>query len=77
MHAFWSGLTDDGLTRNVEFAMGGSQKHSVPLGDLMQHAALHAVHHRGRVALLLRTLGYVPGNFDMLLYVSDQRNVPD
>jgi uncharacterized damage-inducible protein DinB len=42
----------------------------------MQHAAVHAVHHRGQVALLLRTLGYVPGNFDWLLYVGERRSVP-
>jgi uncharacterized damage-inducible protein DinB len=26
------------------------------------------VHHRGQVALLLRLLGYPPGNFDILFY---------
>jgi uncharacterized damage-inducible protein DinB len=41
------------------------------LGDLLHHAAVHAVHHRGQVSLLLRTLGYVPGNFDLLIYVGD------
>jgi uncharacterized damage-inducible protein DinB len=76
MRAFLSSLKDEDLTRNIEFALAGSQKHCVPLGDLMQHAAVHAVHHRGQVALLLRTLGYVPGNFDMLIYVGDERSVP-
>jgi uncharacterized damage-inducible protein DinB len=42
----------------------------------MHHAAVHAVHHRGQVALLLRTLGYEPGNFDLLLYVGEKRSVP-
>jgi len=41
----------------------------------MQHAAVHAVHHRGQVALLLRTLGYVPGNFDLIEYVGGKRSV--
>jgi hypothetical protein len=48
----------------------------MPLGDLMQHAALHAMHHRGQAALLLRMLGYVPGNFDFLLYLGERRSVP-
>ena len=76
MRDFLSGLKDEDLTRDIEFAIGGGQKQSAPLGDLMQHAALHAVHHRGQVALLLRAFGHVPGNFDMLFYVEDKRNVP-
>jgi uncharacterized damage-inducible protein DinB len=51
-------------------------RNTPPLGDLMQHAAVHAVHHRGQVALLLRALGYVPGNFDWLLYLGEKRSVP-
>jgi uncharacterized damage-inducible protein DinB len=76
MRGFLSGLTDEDLTRHVEFAIGGGPKHSVPLGDLLQHAAVHGVHHRGQVALLLRTLGYVPGNFDLLIYLGDKASVP-
>jgi uncharacterized damage-inducible protein DinB len=38
------------------------------LGELMQHAAIHGVHHRGQVAMLLRLLGRAPGNFDILVY---------
>jgi uncharacterized damage-inducible protein DinB len=37
----------------------------------MQHGANHGVHHRGQVALLLRALGFVPGNFDLLIYDSN------
>jgi uncharacterized damage-inducible protein DinB len=43
------------------------------LGELMQHAATHGVHHRGQVALLIRLLGYTPGNFDMLIYDAEKR----
>jgi uncharacterized damage-inducible protein DinB len=68
---FLSGLEDEDLARNIEFTLGGPT-HSIPLGHLMQHAAIHAVHHRGQVALLLRTLGYVPGNFDYLFFGGDQ-----
>ena len=68
---FLSGLTDEDLIRNVEFTLFEKSR-SMPLGDMMQHAAIHAVHHRGQVALLLRTLGYVPGNFDYVLFVGEK-----
>ncbi len=42
----------------------------------MQHAANHGVHHRGQVALLLRLLGYAPGNLDILVYYAEKLGVP-
>lgn len=65
---FLSGLRDDDLDRTVEWAVGGGPKHTSRLGELMQHAVIHGVHHRGQVALLLRQMGYTPGNFDALVY---------
>ena len=73
---FLSTLEDDDLARNVEFAIIGPEKRSMPLGDLLQHAAAHGVHHRGQVALLLRLLGHAPGNFDVLIYYAEKRGVP-
>jgi uncharacterized damage-inducible protein DinB len=65
---FLATLHDEDLDRTVEFAIGGGPKRRMRLGELMHHAANHAVHHRGQVALLLRISGYAPGNFDLLLY---------
>jgi uncharacterized damage-inducible protein DinB len=65
---FVTSLRDQDLGRAVEFAIGGGSRQSMALGQLLHHAAIHGVHHRGQVALLLRTLGHVPGNFDILLY---------
>ena len=65
---FLSTLQDADLGRVVEFAIGGGPRQSMALGQLLHHAAIHGVHHRGQVALLLRTLGHVPGNVDILLY---------
>ena len=68
LHGFLSSLRDDDLDRVVEFAIGGGPRQSMPLGQLLHHAAIHNVHHRGQVALLVRMLEHVPGNFDILLY---------
>ena len=73
---FLSTLKDDDLTRNIEYVLVPPDKRSMPLGELMQHAFIHGVHHRGQVALLLRLLGYAPGNFDMLIYYAERRGVP-
>ncbi|HTM25784.1 MAG TPA: DinB family protein [Vicinamibacterales bacterium] len=69
---FLSTLTDADLARIIEFQLPGSEKRSMPLGALMQHAANHGVHHRGQVALLVRSLGYTPGNVDMVVYDAER-----
>ena len=48
----------------------------MPIGELMQHAAIHGAHHRGQVALLLRLLGHAPGNFDVPIYCAEKRGIP-
>jgi uncharacterized damage-inducible protein DinB len=74
MRDFLSSLSEDDLSRIIEFSFTPPAKHSIPLGNLLQHGALHAVHHRGQVALLLRMLGHSPGNFDLVIFdIGDER----
>jgi uncharacterized damage-inducible protein DinB len=74
VRGFLAGLRDEDVDREVEFTPGDGPKQTLTVGQMMQHAAIHAVHHRGQVALLLRQLGLAPGDFDILFYYSSCRN---
>jgi uncharacterized damage-inducible protein DinB len=68
MSDFLSTLKDEDLARPVTFAFGSGPSHTKSLGLLLRHAATHGVHHRGQISLLVRALGYPPGNIDLLFY---------
>jgi uncharacterized damage-inducible protein DinB len=70
---FLDALQDKDLGRMVEFVIGDGPKQALSVGEMMHHAAIHGVHHRGQVALLLISLGYVPGDFDILFYYRQLR----
>ena len=74
VRAFLSGLRPEDLERVVEFAVGSGPKQRMPRVNLLQHSATHGVHHRGQIALMLRMLGFAPGNVDRVLYFGE---VPD
>lgn len=71
MRGFLSQLDDAKLERRITFTLGTGPDHEMALGDLLHHAALHAIHHRGQASLLVRELGFAPGNLDFLLYLAD------
>jgi uncharacterized damage-inducible protein DinB len=75
LRAFLSTLKDEDLARHVEFGFGGGERYSMPLGELMHHAANHGVHHRGQVSLRLRLLGYDPADFDILFYYAEKLGI--
>jgi uncharacterized damage-inducible protein DinB len=74
IRCFLGELHDEDLSRIVEFGIGDGPKESLSIGEMLQHAATHGVHHRGQIALLLRSLGHTPGDVDMLFYFRQLRN---
>ncbi len=76
MREHLAGLEDEDLARDVEYEGAGGAKRSLALGELLHHAANHGTHYRGQLALLLRELGHVPGNVDLLFYYADKHGVP-
>jgi uncharacterized damage-inducible protein DinB len=73
MRDFLGTLGDDDLDRRVEFVIApGAAPHVMSIGEMLHHSAIHNVHHRGQIALLLRMLGHVPGNFDVLFYYGEK-----
>jgi uncharacterized damage-inducible protein DinB len=74
VRAFLSGLRAEDLDRVVEFAIGSGPKQRMQVVKMLHHSATHGVHHRGQIALMLRMLGFAPGNVDLVLYFGE---VPD
>ena len=70
---FLGTLTDADLERVVEFTLDVTGTRAMTVGEMLEHAATHGVHHRGQIALLLRVLGVTPGNVDLLFYDIEKR----
>ena len=73
MRTFLAALKDEDLARIVQFTLPGMPATAMTVGEMLHHGAIHGVHHRGQIALLIRLLGHVPGNFDMILYYAERR----
>jgi uncharacterized damage-inducible protein DinB len=60
----------------ITYYNDNNEARSLPLGEILQHAANHDAHHRGQVCLILRMMGKSPVNVDQLYYHGERRGVP-
>jgi uncharacterized damage-inducible protein DinB len=58
--AFVGGLADADLARVVHFRNTEGKAYSAPLGQLLQHVANHATHHRSEIATMVTMLSGSP-----------------
>ena len=73
LRAFLATLSDADLSRRFEFTVPViSFSRVMAVGEALHHTAIHNIHHRGQVTLLLRALGQVPGNVDILFYYAER-----
>lgn len=66
--AYFAGLGDADLAREVSYHLMSGAEHTDLLSDLIGHLINHATYHRGQVASQLRELGHKPPSTDLLLY---------
>jgi uncharacterized damage-inducible protein DinB len=58
--AFIDGLTDADLARTIEYKNTEGKPFRAPLGQLLQHVANHATHHRSEIATMVTMLSGSP-----------------
>jgi uncharacterized damage-inducible protein DinB len=58
--AFVEGLSDADLGRTIDFKNTEGKAYSAPLGQLLQHVANHATHHRSEIATMVTLLSGSP-----------------
>jgi uncharacterized damage-inducible protein DinB len=58
--AFMDGLGEADLTRSVDYRNTEGKAYSAPLGQLLQHVANHATHHRSEIATMVTLLSSSP-----------------
>lgn len=78
MESRWSallaGLDEAELARAVSYTTQAGAPGQQTLGDILTHAVLHSMHHRGQIALLVRELGGEPPQNDFVVFSKAERD---
>lgn len=65
------GVTEDELSRVVEYRNSQGTAFHTELGDILLHVAMHGGYHRGQIAAAVRRGGGEPVNTDYIMYVRE------
>ncbi|MFQ5874269.1 MAG: DinB family protein [Dehalococcoidia bacterium] len=68
MQAFLSGISEEGLSREIHYRTTEGKPFHLPLWVLMQHVANHGTHHRSEAATMLTMVQGSPPLTDLLVY---------
>ena len=69
MRAFLTSLSEENVQRVVQYTSTRGQTYSAPLWQLIMHLVNHGTQHRSEAATILSSLGYSPGDIDLLVFV--------
>jgi len=69
---FSEAFTDELLAQPISYRNMAGEKHTRPLGPLLQHFFNHQTHHRGQVTTLLFQAGIDPGPTDLLVMTMEE-----
>jgi uncharacterized damage-inducible protein DinB len=65
---FADGLTESDANRLITYKNLAGQTFSSPIWQIILHVVNHGTHHRGQVTSMIRQLGGVPANLDLIRY---------
>jgi len=71
-HQYLGALTDPDLDAAWKDGFREGLAFEPRVGDVLEHVLVHAAHHRGQIARILRESGVVPVNTDYLNYLREE-----
>jgi uncharacterized damage-inducible protein DinB len=67
-------LRDADLNNRIEYHWPRARPRSKVLWHILAHIVIHSTHHRAEIGQYMRTIGYSPGDMDLILFISKQES---
>lgn len=69
MQTFLATLSNEDVQRMVQYTTSHGEKRAAPLWQIMTHVVNHGTQHRSEAAAIESTLGYPPGDLDLIEFL--------